>query len=82
MINSFKKSYYLFWLFFIVGAVAFLSLSAQQLSLSRSVLPFFAVRFLFLLVHVLIKNDFTLVNHAVDEDWGFPEPTPEDKWIR
>ena len=32
--------------------------------------------------HVLIKNDFTLVNHAVDEDWGFPEPTPADKWIR
>ncbi len=32
--------------------------------------------------HVLQKNGFTLVNHAVDEDWGFPEPTPADKWIR
>lgn len=31
---------------------------------------------------VLEKNGFTLVNHAVDEDWGFPEPTPADKWIR
>ena len=32
--------------------------------------------------HVLRKNGFTLVNHAVGEDWGFPEPTPADKWIR
>lgn len=32
--------------------------------------------------HVLQKNGFTLVNRAVDEDWGFPEPTPADKWIR
>ena len=32
--------------------------------------------------HVLEKNGFTLVNHAVDEDWGFDEPTPADKWIR
>ena len=32
--------------------------------------------------HVLQKNGFTLVYHAVDEDWGFPEPTPADKWIR
>ena len=31
--------------------------------------------------HVLQKNGFTLVNHAVDEDWGFPNPTPADKWI-
>ena len=31
---------------------------------------------------VLMKNGFTLVNHAVGEDWGFPEPTPADKWIR
>ena len=31
---------------------------------------------------VLQKNGFTLVNHAVDEDWGYPEPTPADKWIR
>ena len=32
--------------------------------------------------HVLRKNGFTLVNHAVDEDWGFPAPTAADKWIR
>ena len=32
--------------------------------------------------HVLQKNGFTLVNHAVEEDWGFPEPTLTDKWIR
>ena len=31
---------------------------------------------------VLMKNGFTLVNHAVGEDWGLPEPTPADKWIR
>ena len=31
---------------------------------------------------VLQKNGFTLVNHAVGEDWGYPEPTPADKWIR
>ena len=32
--------------------------------------------------HVLEKNGFTLVNHAVEEDWGFPEATLTDKWIR
>lgn len=32
--------------------------------------------------HVLEKNGFTLVNHGVEEDWGFPEPTLTDKWIR
>ena len=31
---------------------------------------------------VLQKNGFPLVNHAVEEDWGFPEPTLTDKWIR
>lgn len=31
---------------------------------------------------VLRKNGFSLVNHAVDEDWGFDHPTPTDKWIR
>lgn len=31
---------------------------------------------------VLRKNGFILVNHAVDEDWGYAEPTPADKWIR
>ena len=30
---------------------------------------------------VLKKNGFTLVRHAVDEDWGFPQPTLADKWI-
>jgi hypothetical protein len=32
--------------------------------------------------HVLENKGFTLVNRAVDEDWGFPQPTPADKWIR
>ena len=32
--------------------------------------------------HVLRKNGFSLVSHAVGEDWGYPEPTPADKWIR
>ena len=32
--------------------------------------------------HVLQKNGFALVSHAVGEDWGFPEPTLTDKWIR
>ena len=32
--------------------------------------------------HVLQKNGFSLVSHAVGEDWGFPEPTLTDKWIR
>ena len=32
--------------------------------------------------NVLEKNGFTLVNHAVDEDWGFAEPTAADKWIK
>ena len=30
---------------------------------------------------VLKKNGFMLVTHAADEDWGFAEPTPTDKWI-
>lgn len=30
---------------------------------------------------VLQKNGFTLVTHAAPEDWGYPEPTPADKWI-
>lgn len=32
--------------------------------------------------YVLGKNGFTLVSHAVDEDWGFDTPTSVDKWIR
>ena len=32
--------------------------------------------------HVLQKNEFSLVNHAVYEDWGFDEPILADKWIR
>ena len=32
--------------------------------------------------NVLRKNGFSLVSHAVDEDWGFEEPTITDKWIR
>ncbi len=31
--------------------------------------------------HVLEKNGFTLVSHAVCEDWGHAAPTPADKWI-
>ena len=30
---------------------------------------------------VLRKNGFSLVAAAADEDWGYPEPTPTDKWI-
>ena len=32
--------------------------------------------------NVLKKNDFSLVIHAVPEDWGFDEPILADKWIR
>ena len=31
---------------------------------------------------VLRKNGFTLVVHAVGEDWGYEQPTIADKWIR
>ena len=31
---------------------------------------------------VLRKNDFALVHSNVGEDWGYPEPTMVDKWIR
>jgi hypothetical protein len=31
---------------------------------------------------VLRNNDFTLVAHDVDEDWGYETPTRTDKWIR
>ena len=31
---------------------------------------------------VLEKNGFDRVVHAVEEDWGYPEPTIADKWIR
>ena len=32
--------------------------------------------------NVLRKNGFSLVVHAVDEDWGYEMPTATDKWIR
>ena len=32
--------------------------------------------------NVLRKNDFTLVVHAAEEDWGYELPTIADKWIR
>ena len=32
--------------------------------------------------NVLRKNGFTLVVHAVGEDWGYDRPTVTDKWIR
>ncbi len=31
---------------------------------------------------VLEKNGFDLVVRASDEDWGYEEPSPSDKWIR
>ena len=31
---------------------------------------------------VLTKNDFMLVVHAANEDWGYEQPTVTDKWIR
>ena len=31
---------------------------------------------------VLKKNGFSLVVHAVGEDWGYEQPTIADKWIR
>ena len=31
---------------------------------------------------VLRKNDFVLVNSNVGEDWGYPDSTMVDKWIR
>ena len=31
---------------------------------------------------VLTKNGFSLVVHAVDEDWGYDRPTVADKWIQ
>ena len=30
----------------------------------------------------LMHNGFELVESGVEEDWGFPEPTLADKWIR
>ena len=32
--------------------------------------------------NVLKKNGFSLVVHAVGEDWGYEAPTIADKWIR
>ena len=31
---------------------------------------------------VLAKNGFDLVTESFPEDWGYPEMTPADKWIR
>ncbi|MBR3629831.1 MAG: GNAT family N-acetyltransferase [Oscillospiraceae bacterium] len=31
---------------------------------------------------VLTRNGFDLVTHGALEDWGYPEPTVVDKWIR
>ena len=31
---------------------------------------------------VLMKNDFSLVVSAAEEDWGYEKPTIADKWIR
>ena len=32
--------------------------------------------------HVLEHNDFIMISRAVPEDWGYPEPTIADKWVR
>lgn len=32
--------------------------------------------------HVLEKNGFSLVVAGAREDWGYPQPTMADKWIR
>ena len=32
--------------------------------------------------NVLRKGGFSMVSHAVDEDWGFEQPTITDKWVR
>ena len=32
--------------------------------------------------NVLRKNGFSLIVHAVGEDWGYDHPTITDKWIR
>jgi hypothetical protein len=31
---------------------------------------------------VLGQNDFKLIVHGADEDWGYGTPTRTDKWIR
>ena len=31
--------------------------------------------------HVVEKNEFFLLFSGVDEDWGYPQPTPANKWI-
>ena len=31
---------------------------------------------------VLEKNGFALVVRGAEEDWGYPQPTIADKWIR
>lgn len=31
--------------------------------------------------HVVEKNEFLLVVSGVDEDWGYPQPTPANKWV-
>ena len=31
--------------------------------------------------HVVEKNQFLLVASGVDEDWGYGQPTPANKWV-
>ena len=33
------------------------------------------------ITHVVEKNGFLLAASGVDEDWGYPQPTPANKWI-
>ena len=31
--------------------------------------------------HVTEKNDFLLVVSGVEENWGYAQPTPVNKWV-
>jgi hypothetical protein len=31
--------------------------------------------------HVVEKNQFLLVASGADEDWGYGQPTPANKWV-
>ena len=33
------------------------------------------------LSHVVEKNQFLLVVSGADEDWGYGQPTPANKWV-
>ena len=33
------------------------------------------------IIPVVEKNDFLLAGSGVEEDWGYPQPTPVNKWV-